>query len=101
MNTRAPIRAGRILTGWLVFQVLLALSVAIIAAAAEPSEQQGGSKLKVMTYNVYAGTKYAGATDPNPGLFLQATRCWMFVPATPRDVLRLLLVKSWPTAPIW
>lgn len=72
MNTSTPIRAGRMLTGWLVLQVLLALSVAIIAAAAEPSEQQGGSKLKVMTYNVYAGTKYAGATDPNPSVFLQA-----------------------------
>jgi hypothetical protein len=36
------------------------------------SVQEGGSKLKVLTYNVYAGTGYAGGTNPDPAVFLQA-----------------------------
>ncbi len=64
--------------GWrtgsrLAVQALLAvlLAVAVHAQITEPG-QQGGGKLKVMTYNVYAGTGYAGATDPNLAVFLQA-----------------------------
>lgn len=68
-NRRWPARAR------LPVQLLLALVLAVTVAAqnppAEPSEQ-GGGKLKVMTYNVYVGTGYAGALDPNIGVFLQA-----------------------------
>ncbi len=74
MRTNPPIHACRWLAGSrFVVQVLLTLlfAVTVPAQAREPG-QQGGSKLKVMTYNVYAGTAYAGATGPNLAVFLQA-----------------------------
>jgi hypothetical protein len=49
----------------LVFLVLVSS-----AGASEASLDRGG--LKVMTYNTYVGTDYAGITDPNLPVFLQA-----------------------------
>jgi hypothetical protein len=64
----------RWLTGThLLTEVLLAVLFAFamtVLTQAEPVK--GGSKLKVMTYNVYAGTQYAGATDPSLAVFRQA-----------------------------
>lgn len=74
MRRNLPIHACRWLAGSrLAVQVILALlfAVTVPAHAAEPG-QQGGSKLKVMTYNVYTGTGFAGATDPNLAVFLQS-----------------------------
>ena len=53
--------------------LLLALlfMITIVVRAEEPG-QQSGSKLKVMTFNVYAGTSYAGATNPSLPGFRQA-----------------------------
>lgn len=57
---------------WLTGALLVLLfAITVPARAAEPG-QQGGSKLKVMTYNVYTGTKFIGATDPNLATFLQS-----------------------------
>jgi endonuclease/exonuclease/phosphatase family metal-dependent hydrolase len=76
MRTNPPIHARQWLTeSRLAVQVLLALFlVATVAAQGPPAEPrvQGDGNLKVMTYNVYAGTGYAGATDPNLAVFLQA-----------------------------
>jgi hypothetical protein len=72
MRTNTHIR--RWLTGLRIAgPVLLAFlfAVTVLARAAEPA-QQGGSKLKVLTYNVYSGTAYAGATDPSLAKFRQA-----------------------------
>ncbi len=72
MRTNPPIHARRWLTGSrLAVLLALLLAVTVHAQTTEPG-QQGGGKLKVMTYNVYAGTGYAGATDPNLAVFLQA-----------------------------
>lgn len=74
MKIRPRIRAYPLLTGFAfavtVFFALLPPHAAY-AQVADPGDQ-GGSKLKVMTYNVYAGTSYAGATDPNLAVFLQS-----------------------------
>ncbi len=61
MKTNPPIHACRWLTGSLALQVLLALLFVVTVSAQAELGQQGGGKLKVMTYNVYAGTGYAGA----------------------------------------
>ena len=56
-------------------QVLLVLFVAItVAAQHRPKEHslRGEDTLKVMTYNTYVGTEYAGVTDPNLAVVLQA-----------------------------
>jgi endonuclease/exonuclease/phosphatase family metal-dependent hydrolase len=63
--TRARLLAGVLLA------VLLAVPIAAQNRPAEPS-LQGGGKLKVMTYNVFVGTEYAGVTDPDLAVFLQA-----------------------------
>ena len=54
--------------------LLVILLIGTVAAQGPPTQpgEQGGSKLKVMTYNVYSGTAYAGALDPNLSVFLQA-----------------------------
>ena len=59
---------------WLLpalFALLLAATVAAQNRPAEPSLQGEGS-LKVMTYNMYAGTEYAGLTNPDYAIFSQA-----------------------------
>lgn len=64
----------RTLHSWLLpalFVLVLAVTLAAQNPPAEPGEQ-GGGKLKVMTYNVYVGTGYSGALDPNLAVFLQA-----------------------------
>ncbi len=63
--TRARLLAGVLLA------VLLAVPIAAQNGPAEPSLQGEGS-LKVMTYNMYVGTEYAGVTDPNLEVALQA-----------------------------
>lgn len=69
-------RSRRWLTGPClpIHALLVLLLAASVAAASPPAEPglQGGGKLKVMTYNVYVGTGYAGMTSPDLALFLQA-----------------------------
>lgn len=59
----------------LLVPILLALLLGVTVAAqnrpAEPSLQGEGS-LKVMTYNMYAGTEYVGLTNPDYAIFSQA-----------------------------
>jgi hypothetical protein len=52
------------------FSVLLALFLTLPIAAQTP--EPGGGKLKVMTYNTYVGTEYAGMTSLKLADFLQA-----------------------------
>ncbi len=54
-----------------ILLLLLAVTVAAQNRPAEPS-LQGEGTLKAMTYNMYVGTEYAGVTDPNYAVFLQA-----------------------------
>lgn len=63
------IKNGRRWAG-IVFSVLLTLFLAV-PIAAQPSDP-GGGKLKVMTYNTYVGTEYAGMTSPTLPDFLKA-----------------------------
>jgi hypothetical protein len=51
-----------------------AACVAVTTAQGPPANpgDQGGGKLKVMTYNVYVGTEYAGMTSSSLDDFLQA-----------------------------
>jgi len=56
--------------------MLVALgAAATLAAQNAPGEPslQGEGALKVMTYNMYAGTSYAGITSPDYATFLQAS----------------------------
>ncbi|HEX9119423.1 MAG TPA: endonuclease/exonuclease/phosphatase family protein [Terriglobales bacterium] len=56
-------------------QALLALLLVVpVVAQNRPAESrmQGEGSLKAMTYNMYAGTEYAGVTDPNLDVVLQA-----------------------------
>lgn len=54
--------------------LLVACYVTTVTAQSPPAQpgDQGGGKLKVMTYNVYVGTEYAGMTASSLDDFLQA-----------------------------
>lgn len=60
--------------GKLILLGIVILLPALLAAQNPPAEPslQGEGSLKVMTYNMYAGTEYAGLTSSNHGTFLQA-----------------------------
>ncbi len=67
---RQWLRRARLLVP-VLFALFLAVTVAAQKPPAEPS-LQGEGTLKAMTYNMYVGTEYAGVTDPNYAVFLQA-----------------------------
>ena len=71
----------------LPIQVLLSLLLAVTVAAqgrpAEPSVRGEGT-LRAMTYNMYVGSEYAGVTNPNLPVFLQAVTN-MFLEASASD----------------
>jgi endonuclease/exonuclease/phosphatase family metal-dependent hydrolase len=61
-------------TGCAIRACLAVLLTATIAAQDRPAQSslQGQGGLKVMTYNMYAGTEYAGVTNPDLNQHLQA-----------------------------
>jgi len=75
MNTKSSRCRSRQAARRPPIQLLLALLLAVTVVPASLSAQpslRGGAKLKVITYNVYAGTEYAGITSRDFGEFLQA-----------------------------
>jgi hypothetical protein len=74
-NLTSFARRFRSMKSKLLLLVTTALVFAVAVAAQNPPAEpslQGEGTLKVMTYNMYAGTEYAGLTDPNYANFLQA-----------------------------
>jgi len=75
IRSQCRLSAARCLTSARLSGALLAaLFVAVVTAQSPPAELagQGGAKLKVLTYNVYVGTEYAGMTASSLDDFLQA-----------------------------